>query len=131
MSSEPDVSSIRAAVSERSAALPLEEDGVADRAAPRPRRFRWVRKHPTLMGELSYRPGLVEGGRLGPAWKALLSEASERFVVGSDTWTNGRWPQYEALMEEARRWLGELAPDAARRIAWDNAARLFGLKPPE
>jgi predicted TIM-barrel fold metal-dependent hydrolase len=90
-----------------------------------------LRKHPTLMGELSYRPGLTEGGRLSASWKALLTEAPERFLVGSDTWTNGRWPQYEALMEEARRWLGELAPDAARRIAWDNAARLFGLKSPE
>jgi hypothetical protein len=30
-------------------------------------------------------------------------------------------------MDEARRWLGELPPDIARRIAWDNSARLFGL----
>lgn len=84
-------------------------------------------RHPTLIGELSYRPGLLEGGRLSAPWKALLSERSGRFVVGSDTWVNGRWQQYEALMEEARRWLGELPPDAARRIGWENAARLFGL----
>jgi predicted TIM-barrel fold metal-dependent hydrolase len=84
-------------------------------------------RHPTLIGELSYRPGLLEGGRLSASWKALLSERSGRFVVGSDTWVNGRWQQYEALMEEARRWLGKLPPDAARRIGWENAARLFGL----
>jgi hypothetical protein len=86
-----------------------------------------LRKHPTLMGELSYRPGLLEGGRLSAPWKALLAESPQRFLVGSDTWVNGRWDQYEALMEEARRWLGELPPEAARRIAWDNGARLFGL----
>jgi hypothetical protein len=86
-----------------------------------------LRKHPTLMGELSYRPGLLEGGRLSTPWKALLAESPQRFLVGSDTWVNGRWDQYEALMEEARRWLGELPPEAARRIAWDNGARLFRL----
>jgi len=32
-----------------SAALPLEEDATADAGAPRPRRWRWVRKHPTLI----------------------------------------------------------------------------------
>ena len=87
-----------------------------------------MRKHPTLMGELSYRPGLLEGGRLSAPWKALLTESPQRFLVGSDTWVNGRWDQYEALMEEARRWLAELPPDAARRIAWENGANLFGLR---
>jgi predicted TIM-barrel fold metal-dependent hydrolase len=86
-----------------------------------------LRRHPTLMGELSYRPGLLEDGRLSPAWRSLFAEFPDRFLVGSDTWVNGRWQQYEPLMAEARRWLGELPPDIARRIAWDNAARLFGL----
>ena len=50
-------------------------------------------KHPTLYGELSYRPGLtVDDGKLSAAWKALLTEKPDRFFVGSDTWTNGRWP---------------------------------------
>jgi hypothetical protein len=89
-----------------------------------------LRAHPTLMGELSYRPGLVEGeGRLSAPWKALLVEMPERFLVGSDTWINGRWDGYEALMAEARRWLGDLPPPVARRIAWENGARLFGLPP--
>lgn len=84
--------------------------------------------YPTLMGELSYRPGLTQGGGgLTAEWKALLIERSERFLVGSDTWTNSRWQQYEALMRDARRWLGDLPPAQARRIAWGNAARMFGL----
>jgi len=85
-------------------------------------------KHPRLVGELSYRPGLIgPGGRLSPEWKALLSEFPERFLIGSDTWTNARWDSYEALMNEARVWLGDLPPATARRIAWDNGAALFGL----
>jgi predicted TIM-barrel fold metal-dependent hydrolase len=90
-----------------------------------------MQRHPTLLGELSYRPGLIEAeGRLSRPWRALLSEMPERFLVGSDTWVNGRWDDYEALMQEARRWLGDLPPAAARRIAWDNGAALFGLPTP-
>ena len=85
-------------------------------------------KHPSLMGELSYRPGLTAGdGRLSAEWKALLSEFPGRFLVGSDTWINGRWQDYEELMRAARLWLGDLDPTVARRIAWENGAELFGL----
>jgi hypothetical protein len=85
-------------------------------------------RYPTLIGELSYRPGLTDGqGKLSPAWRALLLQHSQRFVVGSDTWINARWSAYETLMADARRWLGDLPPEAAQRIAWGNAARLFGL----
>lgn len=84
-------------------------------------------RYPRLMGELSYRPGLTEDGRLAPAWRALLSEQPERFLIGSDTWVNQRWQHYEGLMSEARAWLGELPPAAARQIAWGNGAALFGV----
>ena len=85
-------------------------------------------KYPRLMGELSYRPGLIEGsGHLSNDWKALLSAQPARFLIGSDTWVNGRWDSYEALMLEARQWLGDLPPEAARAIAWGNGAALFGL----
>ena len=88
-------------------------------------------RHPNLLGELSYRPGLTEGaGRLSPAWRALLSEMPERFMIGSDTWINERWDDYESLMQQARRWLGDLPPAAARRIAWENGAGLFGVPGP-
>lgn len=87
--------------------------------------------HPTLLGELSYRPGLTLGsGRLAPAWRALLGAQPQRFLVGSDTWVNARWDGYNALMAEARAWLGELPAAAAERIAWGNAAALFGLATP-
>ena len=89
-----------------------------------------LKRYPSLMGELSYRPGLTGiGGGLSSEWKALLSEQPERFLVGSDTWINERWTDYEGLMSSARRWLGDLPPDAAKKIAWDNGTRLFGLAP--
>ena len=88
-------------------------------------------RHPTLMGELSYRPGLTQGdGHLAPEWKALFTEFPTRFMIGSDTWINARWSDYEGLMQAARLWLGDLPPDIARRIAWRNAAELFGVAEP-
>ena len=75
-----------------------------------------LQAYPLLMGELSYRPGLTDAdGGLSAEWKALLTEFPDRFLIGSDTWINGRWQAYESLMEEARR------------IAWENGAALFGL----
>jgi hypothetical protein len=87
-------------------------------------------RHPTLTGELSYRPGLIDEGRLAATWRALLGELPTRFLIGSDTWINARWQHYEALMDEARGWLGELPAATARRIGWGNGAALFGLAAP-
>ncbi|WP_341887778.1 amidohydrolase family protein [Variovorax sp. YR752] len=96
--------------------------------APAERVRALLAKYPKLMGELSYRPGLTEGGGgLSTEWKALLNTYSDRFLVGSDTWVNARWAGYEGLMSDARRWLADLPEPAARRIAWENGARLFGL----
>ncbi len=88
-------------------------------------------RYPTLLGELSYRPGLVGAdGSLSAPWKALMNDLPGRFVVGSDTWANSRWDDYEALMAEARRWLADLPPAVAKRVAWANAAELFGVPSP-
>ena len=85
-------------------------------------------KYPKLMGELSYRPGLTDGdGHLSAEWKALVLDFPGRFLIGSDTWVNARWADYEVLMMQARLWLGDLPPAVAKRIAWGNAATLFDL----
>lgn len=88
-------------------------------------------RYPALMGELSYRPGLTcDGGKLCPPWRALLIKYPGRFLIGSDTWVNQRWLQYDDLMQGYRRWLGDLPFDVARQIAWENGAALFGLPSP-
>jgi hypothetical protein len=85
-------------------------------------------RYPLLMGELSYRPGLTCGdGQLCPEWHSLLLKYPERFLIGSDTWVNQRWLYYDELMQSYRHWLGGLPVSVARRIAWDNAATLFGV----
>jgi Amidohydrolase len=88
-------------------------------------------RYPKLMGELSYRPGLAcADGQLCPEWRTLLLKYPDRFMIGSDTWVNQRWQYYGELMQGYRTWLGGLPADVARRIAWDNGAKLFGVATP-
>ncbi|MFW2355796.1 amidohydrolase [Hydrogenophaga sp.] len=88
-------------------------------------------RYPKLMGELSYRPGLAcADGQLCPEWRTLLLKYPDRFMIGSDTWVNQRWQYYGELMQGYRTWLGGLPADVARRVAWDNGAKLFGVATP-
>ena len=88
-----------------------------------------LNKYPLLMGELSYRPGLTcDVGKLCAEWRTLLLKYPNRFMIGSDTWVNQRWQYYEELMKGYRVWLGDLPPDAARKIGWSNGADLFGVR---
>jgi hypothetical protein len=88
-------------------------------------------RYPTLMGELSYRPGLTcDAGKLCPEWRGLLLKYPTRFMIGSDTWVNQRWQYYDELMKGYRVWLGDLPPDVARGIAWGNGAGIFGVREP-
>lgn len=101
--------------------------GIGGTAAARVEQL--MAKYPLLMGELSYRPGLTcAAGRLCPEWRALMLKFPHRFMIGSDTWVNGRWEQYEDIMRGYRAWLGDLPAEVARRIAWDNGAQVFGVK---
>ena len=90
-------------------------------------------RYPLLMGELSYRPGLVcqddkGSAKLCPEWRALMLKHPGRFMIGSDTWINQRWQYYDDLMKGYRAWLGDLPAEVAKRIAWDNGAALFGMR---
>jgi hypothetical protein len=88
-------------------------------------------KYPALWGELSYRGGITEGGRLSPTWRAMFERYPDRFLIGSDTWINERWATYGEIIEGYRRWLAELPPEIAAKIAHGNARALFkGAAPP-
>ena len=87
-------------------------------------------KYPSLRGELSYRPGLVHNGQLTPEWCTLMTAYASRFLIGSDTWVTPRWQNYEGFFSIYRAWLGQLPAEVAQRIAWGNAAELFGLRTP-
>ena len=86
----------------------------------------YLRAHPMLVCELSYRYGITgEGGRLAPEWRKLFETFPDRFIIGSDTWIPQRWQIYGELMEGYRAWLGQLPRTVADRIAHGNGERLF------
>ena len=83
-------------------------------------------RYPDLWGELSYRDGITgPDGRLSETWRRLFERYPDRFLVGSDTWTNSRWQEYEAIIAGYRAWLAQLPRDVAEKIAFRNAERLF------
>ena len=83
-------------------------------------------RHPGLWGELSGRTGITDrDGRLTPGWRRLFEKYSDRFVLGSDTWNTERWDTYSRIIARYRAWLSQLPPEAAERIAFRNAERIF------
>jgi len=84
-------------------------------------------RHAKLWAELSFRAAdVAPGGRIDDEWRALLLRHAGRFMIGTDTYVTGRWADYAGLIEAHRAWLVQLPTDAAERIAWRNAAALYG-----
>lgn len=94
---------------------------------PRPAVLAWLlERYPTLHVDLSVRdPLIAPEGRLDPEWRALFLRFPKRFLVGVDTFSVNRWRNFDAVVEQTRRWLDQLPPEVARQIAHGNAKRLF------
>lgn len=84
------------------------------------------RSPPQLKPKILYRQ-IFDAQRLDDAWKQLIEEYSDRFVVGIDDVHN--WDEYEATALAIRNGLlANLAPDVAEKVAQRNARILFGLE---
>jgi len=84
---------------------------------------------PAKMAKLG--PSMFDAcGTLLPAWQAVLIKHSDRLMYGSDFYsTNGRsWYGYEEPIRKYREIAGQLPPDVAEHISWDNAAALYGVR---
>jgi len=92
---------------------------------PPARLAEWLDRHPTLVGELSYRYDVTSDGRVTGAWRALFERHPRRFVLGSDTWINERWSSYGEIVATYRAWLAQLPSGVAEAIAYGNGERLF------
>lgn len=91
---------------------------------------------PKLSVELSLRDDVAPQGQLDPTWRALLLKYSDRFMVGTDTWTvggsyngNERWDAYADIVNRIRAWLMQLPDDARAAIAYKNAERFLARLP--
>jgi Amidohydrolase len=87
----------------------------------------YLAQHPTLMAELSYRSDIASAAKVSPAWSQLLAQYPDRFLLGSDTWTNERWSSYSRIIDDYRAWLDDLPRETAEHLLWGNGARMFGL----
>jgi predicted TIM-barrel fold metal-dependent hydrolase len=93
----------------------------------RPERVRaMLRKHRNLWCDLAFRSDHASGGKVDPDWRAAFLEFPDRFMVGTDTFTPERWHYVIEHANWSRRWLADLPPEVAERIAWKNGEALFG-----
>lgn len=83
-------------------------------------------KHDRLFADTSYRESdILDGDRLDPEWQDLLIRHADRFMIGSDTWVNGQWADYDGIISMNREWLSYLPREVAEKIAFRNAEMLF------
>jgi hypothetical protein len=93
----------------------------------RPERVReMLRKHKNLWCDLAFRTDHARGGKVDPDWRAAFLEFSDRFMVGTDSFTPERWHYIGEHASWSRQWLSDLPRDVAERIAWKNGESLFG-----
>lgn len=91
----------------------------------------YLERYPNLYVDLSMRDERVAlAGRLDPEWELLLIEYAERFMIGVDTFSTGRWESFDAAASGIRAWLDQLPPETARRIGLENAARVWAGEGP-
>ena len=83
---------------------------------------------PDLVADTSLREHAILGfsDTLDPAWEKVVFDFQDRLMIGSDTWVNSQWDNYEAIMASNRAWLSKLPRSVAEKIAYRNAERLFG-----
>jgi hypothetical protein len=84
-------------------------------------------KYDRLIAEMSLRaPNILSPpGGFAPGWKELLLRHQDRIVVGTDTYINLAWAEYDELVARHRQWLDMLPRDVAEKIAHRNAERLL------
>ncbi|MEM7212262.1 MAG: amidohydrolase family protein [Pseudomonadota bacterium] len=86
-------------------------------------------KHDRLFADTSYRESdILDGDGLDPEWRDLLVRHADRFMIGSDTWVNGQWANYDGIIKMNREWLSYLPSEVAEKIAYRNAEKLFDRK---
>lgn len=66
-----------------------------------------------------------EPNRLSREWREFFIRHQDRVLVGIDTFSLNRWQRYTEVSDEIRRWLAQLPPDVAAKLAHINAERIF------
>jgi len=88
---------------------------------------RLLQDHPNLYAAFRITP-LDETGQLKMPWAALIRDFPDRFTLHTDIFYTGSWPPVRGPKEShefAQRLLEQLPEETARRLAYENAGRLY------
>lgn len=77
------------------------------------------------LGKAETRP--MEDGKIRPEWVELLREFPDRFVIGTDQF-HGVGDRMPRFLPDVRSFVDQLPADLARKVARENAERLYRLK---
>jgi hypothetical protein len=81
-------------------------------------------KHKMLWADLAFRNDYAPGGRLDEAWRQLIIDFPDRFMVGTDTPSPERWYYVVEHAKFSRMWMADLPAEVADNVAFRNAERL-------
>lgn len=68
---------------------------------------------------------LLMTGGLTPLWKKLFIDYQDNFTVAVDTFSVNRWNTFASVVNDINDWLDDLPPEVGRKLAYDNAYKLF------
>lgn len=77
-------------------------------------------RYKNLWADLSFRNDVAPSGQIVREWREIFLEFPDRFMIGTDTYTPERWHVISSNASWARKWLTELPPEVAERIAYKN-----------
>lgn len=105
---------------------------------------RWLGRYPNLYADLALMVSVGEGygtywprrtpwmhlvmspeGVVDPEMAALFEAFPDRFLIGHDRAHARGWIHHPFLSQRWRRFLSQCSPATARRLAWENAERMF------
>ncbi|MDH5516843.1 MAG: hypothetical protein OEY36_03360 [Gammaproteobacteria bacterium] len=87
---------------------------------------RFLQQYPRFYIELSLREHMLDHAEiLTPQWRGMLTQYSQRFLLGSDTYKPRRWAELTETVADTRHWLGQLPVSIVADIARNNFDRLF------
>jgi hypothetical protein len=87
----------------------------------------YLQRYPALAVDLSVRDErIAPHGEIGDAWYELFINFPDRFMLGIDTYNLARWHAYAQVSEKIRHWTRQLPKAIATRLAYQNAAAIFG-----
>lgn len=87
-----------------------------------------LRRHERLWADLAFRSDMAGRDGLTDEWRNVFETFPDRFMVGTDTFAPERWYYVVEHADYSRRWLSELPPELARKIAHGNATAMLATR---